>query len=340
VVAVSLVIGAYGPAGPARACDLCAIHSAVLLRDEQPGFEVGVGQQYSDFGTLQNDGDEVPNPAGERLQSSITQVVLGYNLNRYVGFQLSLPIIARNFRRLEDGRLRSGDETGVGDLSLLVKVRPYSYISTRRVLRVSLFGGLELPSGSTDRLGEELEEGAAGAARAPAGASRSAGRGVAAAHLAPHTGQGEESGVHGHDLALGSGSVDGVVGGSVFAGWRRLFVSVHLQYAIRSEGDFDYRYADDFLFGGGPGAFLLLDDRYTLGLQAALAGETKGTDEQRGERVGDTGLTAVYMGPRLLFTWGHALYADVAGELPVVQNNSGLQIVPDYRIRGGLTWRF
>ena len=35
-----------------------------------------------------------------------------------------------------------------------------------------------------------------------------------------------------------------------------------------------------------------------------------------------------------------AAAAEVAAELPVVQHNTSLQIVPDYRVRGGVTWRF
>jgi len=55
---------------------------------------------------------------------------------------------------------------------------------------------------------------------------------------------------------------------------------------------------------------------------------------------GDTALTAVYLGPALAGTWGTSLGADLAAELPVAQDSSGLQIVPDYRIRGSVTWHF
>jgi hypothetical protein len=338
-VLVSVALPATAPA-----CDLCAIYTAVVVHDDRPGFEIGVGEQYTDFDTRQEDSTEVANP-GEYLRSSITQVFAGYNLNRWVGFQVGLPIIARNFRRLENGVLEDGDESGIGDMPLLVNVRPFTHVTTTTVLRLSLFGGLELPTGSTDRLREETEETHDEARRrARAGAGTSRGRGGASAdHGAGHTGDGgggAASAIHGHDLALGSGSVDGILGAGIFAGWRRLFVSAHSQYLLRTEGSFDYQYANDLTWSGGPGAFVLLDDRYSVGLQAVVGGETKGKDEHEDQPVGDTGLTTVYMGPRLLATWGSSLYADVAGELPVVQHNTGLQILPDFRIRGGLSWRF
>jgi hypothetical protein len=316
-----------------------AVYTAVVVRDDRAGFEAGVAEQYTDFDTLQEGSQEVSNP-GEYLRASITDVLLGYNLNRWVGFQLGLPIIVRDYRRLEGDVLERGDESGIGDMPLLLNVRPFTYGTSTTVVRVSLFGGLELPTGDPDRL-EEEEEVTLGEVqrRRRAGGSASLRRAVASRHSgAGHTGS--ASAIHGHDLALGSGSVDGIIGAGVFASWRRLFLSAHSQYAIRAEGSFGYHYANDLTWSGGPGAFVLLDDRYSVGLQAVVGGETKGKDEHDGAPVGDTGITTVSMGPRLLATWGSSLYADVAGELPLVQHNTGLQIVPDFRIRGGFTWRF
>jgi hypothetical protein len=34
------------------------------------------------------------------------------------------------------------------------------------------------------------------------------------------------------------------------------------------------------------------------------------------------------------------LGANLGIDVSVIQNNSALQIVPDYRFRGGVTWRF
>ena len=150
----------------------------------------------------------------------------------------------------------------------------------------------------------------------------------------------EDGGIHGHDLALGSGSVDGLVGSDVYASWNRLFGTASIQYAIRGEGDFGYRFANELVWSGGPGVLLVRTPMYAVGLQAFLSGLTKGNDEQDGQSVGDTAFTGLYMGPRAVFTWGRSLAADVSGELPLVQHNTGLQIVPDYTIRATLSWRF
>jgi hypothetical protein len=329
---------------PARthACDICAIYTATEMWAGRVGFRLGVAEQVSSFATLQEGGEEVDNPDDEHLTSSITQVLFGYNLSPRFGVQLNVPIISRTFRRVEENGIVHGDATGIGDVSLLADVLAFNRIGERSLLRVSLLGGLKLPSGDSDRLGEEIEEEdedgeEEGALRAPRTTRARVQRGSHTA-AGPHTE--EQSGIHGHDLALGSGSVDGIIGGRIFWSWRRLFVTTAAQWAIRTEGAFDYRYADDLTWSGGPGGFVLLDHERALALQALFSGETKGEDTLGGATLDDTAITALYLGPGITLTWGTSLAADLAADLPVLQNNSGLQIVPDFRLRGGVTWRF
>jgi len=75
-------------------------------------------------------------------------------------------------------------------------------------------------------------------------------------------------------------------------------------------------------------------------VQAILSGETKGKDTLDGAKLDDTALTALYLGPGVTFTWGTLLGVDLTADLPLVQNNTARQIVADYRLRGGVTWRF
>lgn len=309
-------------ATPVAACDICAIYTATEMGESRTGFRAGVAEQYSDYSTEKLNGDEVPNTHGERLHSSITQVIFGYQILPRLGLQVNLPIISRTFRRFHDGQNERGDETGVGDLSLVANVLAFDRVSENSVFRFSLLGGLKLPSGDPDRIKEELEEG-----------HHHEGEEEGGAHA-------EESGLHGHDLALGSGSVDGIVGGSIFWSWRRLFLTSALQYAIRTEGSFEYEYANDLTWSGGPGGYLLLTHDYTISLQGLVTGESKGKDTLNGVKADDTGITALYAGPSFSFTWGTALSAELAADLPVVQNNTQLQLIPDYRLRGAAIWRF
>jgi hypothetical protein len=104
-------------------------------------------------------------------------------------------------------------------------------------------------------------------------------------------------------------------------------------------------FANDLLFAAGPGAYLLTGDSlfgepYTLRAQALFSGETKGNDSIGDVHETDTGITSLYLGPAFGFGWGTHLGVEVSADLPVLQNNTQLQIVPDYRLRGGFSWRF
>jgi hypothetical protein len=296
---------------PAAACDVCAVYTATEMGESRIGLRLGVAEQYSNFNTIKQDGDEIDNVANERVNSSITQILVGYGVTPRFGLQLSL----------------------IGQYLV------WSDVQEESVFRFSVLGGLKFPTGDSSFLGEELDEEDEDAEASLEAAARR----MRPRHTEPAPGGGDTqvvSGVHGHDLALGSGSFDGIIGASVFWSWKRFFVTAATQFAIRTEGDFDYQYADDLTWLGGPGLFALLTHHYSLGVQAVLSGETKGKDTQQGESLDDTGITALYVGPGFSFTWGTSLAADVALDLPAIQDNTAVQIVPNYRIRGGVTWRF
>jgi len=302
-------------ASTAAACDLCSIYSAAQARGEiGKGFFAGAAEQFTHFGTLQDNGAKVPNDVGQYLNSSVSQVFAGYNFNERFGLQLNVPVIYRSFKRPEANAIDRGTESGIGDVSLLGHGQVYRHESKKFTLSWNVLGGVKFPTGDTDRLKEEFNE-----VEVPG---------------AP------ESGIHGHDLTLGSGSYDGIVGTGVFLRSRRAFLAANAQYAIRSQGDFGYHFADDLTWAGGPGVFLLLEDKYTAALQLNVSGEHKDRDTFRGVKAGDTGVTAVYLGPQITFTWSEKLSAEVGVDLPVSMDNTALQAVPDYRIRAGLTWHF
>jgi hypothetical protein len=308
----------YG--GSLFACDLCAIYRSMEAKSANPGFNIGVFEQFTHFGTMQQDGNKVANPAGQSLDSTITQFILGYQFNDRFGVQLNIPYIHRSFRRptFPDGMtlvIEKGNEEGLGDISLLGHYRAWQYLSEDTIFAWDLIGGVKFPTGNSDRLKEELEE-----MDTPAGMPA--------------------SGIHGHDLTLGSGSYDGIVGTALFARWQRAFLTSGAQYTIHSRGEIDYRFANDLNWYVKPGYYLWLSHQGTLGLQLALSGEDKGKDDLAGTVADDTGMTSVFIGPELSFTWKENLSAELGTEFPVVTDNTALQLVPDYRIKAALTWRF
>ncbi|HYD48549.1 MAG TPA: hypothetical protein VEB21_09385 [Terriglobales bacterium] len=320
-VAVALLLALQPPR--AWACDMCSIYSSVQLRDATTGFYSGVAQQFSHFGRLQLAGEKTDNPHNERMESSITQIVVGYSPIEPVALQLNLPVISRHYRRLENGRPRRGDETGIGDLTALMRYRPLSIDFEEGALRLAVLAGVEVPSGDSDPLGEDGEESSHSHGARPR-----------------HDEHERPSGIHGHDITLGSGSLDTVFGADLIWFWQRWYTSGFVQYRQRNEGAFDYEYADELSASLAPGVFLYAEHGMTFAMGGAVTAETKGKDRVGGEVENDTAMTALYAGPTAQFSWHRGLTLELAGDLPAIRNNSGLQIVPSYRIRAAAVWRF
>ena len=296
----------------ARACDLCAVYTAINASGQGRGFYAGVAERFTHYGTLQNDGSVVANTAGQYLDSSITQLFGSYNFDTRFGLQATLPILIRNFRRPEASGIETGSVSGIGDASFLGRWTPYEKMTPTFGFQPRLLAGVKLPTGSTSRLQEELAE----------------------VETDP------ESGIHGHELTLGSGSWDALVGGSLWARWRRLLGTGEIQYMFRSRGAVGYRFANDLHWDAGLGSYLFLEDRYTVALQLKGSGLYKKRDTLAGMPMDDTGMTALFLGPDLIWTWKMLVSANVGADFPVLLHNTALQLVPDWRLRTAVSWHF
>ena len=325
-----------------RACDLCGCFTPQLNAAPQTGSSLfpwwergwygAVSEQFTRFGTLQESGDEVPNPTGQYLDSAITQLVSGYQITSRFALQLNVPLIYREFKRPEGFEIQQGTISGLGDMSLLLKTVFFHYASpAERSFDVSgknpvatvhesdftvsavLLTGIKFPTGDSSRLKEEFHE-----VEVPG---------------AP------ESGIHGHDLTLGTGSYDGVFGQQTSLRYKNMFLETNLQFAARTEGAHDYRFADDLIWNGGPGYYLVRNANAILGLQFVASGEYKGRDRFRGAPADDTGISSVFLGPRVVASLGR-WSAEVSAELPVFIHNTALQAVPDFRLHGAISVQF
>ena len=333
----------------ARACDLCGCYTPQLAAIVDPnaaldpqshgrhawpdGFYVAIGEQFTHFGTVQVDGEEVANPTGQYLDSSITQLVAGYSFTPRFGLQINLPLIYRSFERPEGFGIDRGTESGLGDISLLAKYVLFhserggsAHVdfsdskSPRMVSKepdftasVVLMAGVKFPTGDSDRLSEEFNE-------------------IEIPGAPP-------SGIHGHDLALGTGSFDGILGAQTSLRYRNFFFQADAQFAVRGEGDFGYEPANDISWSGGPGYYFVRNRDLIVGLQFVVSGEHKDLDRFQGAAVEDTGITSVFLGPRVIASMGR-VSGEIGVDIPVIIDNTALQTVPDYRVRAGFAFRF
>jgi hypothetical protein len=340
----TLLLAATVALKTARACDLCGCYTPQIEAMSQAEmtaagpmssnrFFFAVAEQFTHFGTLQLDGNEVDNPTGQYLDSSITQLVGGYSFNSRFALQINLPLIYRSFERPEGFAIDRGRESGVGDVSLLGKFVLFHHESGGRAslkfddpknphfetrdpeftVSALLLGGVKFPTGDTSRIKEEFNE-----LNVPG---------------AP------ESGIHGHDLTLGTGSYDGIVGGQFSLRYKSFFFQADTQLTARGDGAHQYNFANDLSWSGGPGFYVVRNPQTIVGLQCVCSGEHKDVDRFRGQPAEDTGITSVFLGPRLIVSHGQ-LSAELAAELPVSIDNTALQAVPDYRLRASVAVRF
>src|SRR5205807_3796759 len=105
------------------------------------------------------------------------------------------------------------------------------------------------------------------------------------------------------------------------------------------DGAHQYHFANDLGWSGGPGYYFIRNRETILGLQFSVTGEHKDVDRFRGKPAEDTGITSVFVGPRVVASRGH-WSAEIAAEIPVSIDNTALQVVPDYRVRGGISLHF
>jgi hypothetical protein len=299
---------------PAFGCDLCGCYTAREARISKPGFFVGVYEQYTRFGSLREDGREVPNEAGQYLDSSITQFLAGYQFGDRLAVQFNLPLVHRAYRRPVEEGVETGAVSGLGDAAVTVRYRAFGRFESDSTLLWHVLGGLKMPTGNSDRLLEELNE--------------------------TEPGEGQPSGIHGHDLTLGSGSWDGMVGSMFYAHRGRIFGEAAVHYTFRSQGRIDYRFANDLLWRLAPGVYLLQDHRRSLSVGVTVSGEAKGKDTFQGEKAEDTGMTSVLVGPEVGLTWRHTLDGMFGADFPLILHNTSFQAVPDYRLRVAVVWRF
>ena len=302
------------------ACDLCPCDLPAMDFKSAAGWHARVSEQFTHFGTLQMDNHSIPNPAGEYLDSSITQLIIGYDFSRALGVQLGVPLMYRSFQRWHDGVLDKGSVSGVGDVSFLAHWAPIHLVRSEFLVGVRFFAGLSLPTGDSSRVLEEAAEGGSGEGEG------------AAPEMA--------SGIHGHDLALGAGSVSGLFGVDARVQWKRFFVTAGLAGTARTKGAHGYTFADEISFHGSLGAFLVDGDDFNLALAAECDGSSKGQDVFQGVRATDTSATVVYLGPQISANWAKRYHAEVGVQFPVLRENSGVQVMPDYRVSATFGVRF
>ncbi len=337
---------------PAHACDVCALFSAVQVESPvQNAFRLSLAEQFTALDRVQTDGHYTENTYNQFLKSSVTQVSGQYDVSNSTSLQMVMPVVSRTWRRIEDGDVQRGSDAGIGDITFLAHYVPVNYSNGDVLARLRVFGGVELPTGDAHYLGEESAPGHHGDGEDSHGGEREGSRGDSHGGIGHHsitqkhngTVHGPQSAnvVHGHDITLGSGSWDFPLGAGLFTQWRRFIWQTDAQYTIRTEGAFDYQFANDWTWATAVGHYLYLEDDAQVALRARLSGQYKGYDTgEGGARFDDTAFNGTFLGPEVTAVVTRSWQAILGYDLPINVNNSDTQITPTYRIRAALTYRF
>jgi hypothetical protein len=144
-----------------------------------------------------------------------------------------------------------------------------------------------------------------------------------------------ENAIHGHDLTLGTGSYDGIFGAQSSLRYKKFFAEANGQFTLRGDGADDYHFANDLIWSAGPGYYLVRKRDTLVGFQCVASGESKDVDRFQGRAAEDTGVTSVFIGPRIIASHDQ-LSGELAAEFPVLLNTTALQVVPDYRLRASV----
>lgn len=274
--------------------------------------------------TLAVDGDTVGDPADQRLDTTVAQVMVAWRFSPTWSARAYLPFIHRRYE--VDGV--AGWYQGNGDALVEAMATRQWRRDARHFAVGNLFAGLKLPTGDSDRLADERHD--------EVGAADTGGH----SHGGAVAADGAHDALHPHDLALGSGSWDPLVGASGFLRWGRFYLTGHGQYALRTAGDHGYRYGSGGMFGGGPGFFVIDGGAGTLGLHLNVSGELNERDHHRGVLVEDSGMRELTAGPDLTFSWRNRVTGEIGVELPVWRDSPGTHLATTLRGHAGVSVRF
>jgi len=339
----------------AIACDVCALYTAVQVESPiKNAVRLGMAEQFTSMDRLKQDGHYVENTANQFLKSSVTQISGQFDPSASTSLQLVVPVVSRTWRRIEDGSAQRGSDAGIGDITMLAHYVPINYSEGSTLARFRVFGGVELPTGDAHYLGEESAPGHHGDeedsnidedSSHDSHSDESSDETSHHAFTQKHNGEVHdapvENAIHGHDITLGSGSWDFPLGAGLFSQWDKYILASDVQYTIRTDGAFGYRFANDLTWSAAAGRYLYLQDDSQVALRARLSGQYKGYDTGKGGvEYSDTAFNDVFLGPEVTALVAQKWQAIVGYDLPIEVQNSDLQITPSYRIRAALTYRF
>ena len=321
------------------ACDYCLISQGLSPLDTINGRGVRIAQRYTSLASVYDGSRELANPgASETFYTTeiggfwsprpwLTLIgVLPVRVTRVDGHlqhhgghqhhddeeeeeghgheeELHEEDLDPAVREVED---QQGGDSGLGDISLLARVRVFQHHTLATTTTVALLAGVKMPSGSTR------------------------GRADNGDYLDAH-------------LQLGSGATDGLFGASMSHARGRWSVIANMLGALKGQGEagaHDYDYGDSINYDL-TGRFRI--SPATLGAAAqqwfvscGLAGEVRGQETEAGSRIDDTGGHVLFVQPGLQLNLGGRWTLELWTQVPIHHDLSGTQLGDDLKVSAAI----
>lgn len=253
--------------------------------------------------------NKIDNPSSHhKITEYDLQTVLSHGLSERWSATVVIPYLHKT---LDD----EPTEDGIGDCSL----EAVFHALRSSGLQANIFAGITVPTGDTDPLEEERE--------------------VYLENL--EHGEGEDHHhAHGHHLALGSGSVDALLGGSLLYTKDAWTGTAQAQYRLTTEGDYVFEYGDSIQAQAGLEYAVLrgATSSTAIGIDTSISwqdnNQVMGVEQEGGND------TIVYAGPTASYKRVNGLKASFGWDFAVSDGGEGLDGAADKRCWANLACVF
>lgn len=253
---------------------------------------------------------------GELVRDFLTnQINLSYSLNDSFSVMLAVPYIVRGYYDVKNFSREYKVDSGIGDISALGYYADTILSSEDFSASYSLYGGVKTPTGDTGSIGQ---------------ASNNI---TTKHHVIP------SSASAGRILTFGTGSYDFPLGAGVFLESGRFITPLSFQYTFKTEGSFNYKFADDIIFYAAPGVNVLSSEEFSMSLHYMMSGEFKNADTLSGKKVSESAYSNLFMGPSTIIKLGNNFGAEISYLFRSTSADNSI-LVPENRIRLNLGYSF
>lgn len=302
---------------PALACDYCLIGQGISPLETQQGAGLRLAYRYSLLDSIYEGRDERANP-GVTEEYRTTEISGFYSVSDRLTLLATLPLRDTD----GDGELDvtpsgdpdrediTGGATGIGDLSVLGRYTVYSRHTLDTTTMLAGVLGIKLPTGDTDRFGDQAE--------------------YLDAHLQP-----------------GSGSTDLLLGVSVNHVMGRYAVSANLLASIPGKGesgDLSHQFGNSVNYDVtgryrvSPAVTGAMPN--SLFVSLGLNGEYRNREKLDGVTIDDSGGHTIYLSPGLQYQLAAHWVFEASWQQAVWHDLNEMQLGEDYKVFGSATYLF